>query len=279
MDRDLVLAGLVTAAVGTSLLVAGAWPQTVRQPASARAGERMSWRALWRPVLPGVILTSILIGWAIMEPAESDEPLPPSIVLAGVAFLALWVRVAVRAGHSLTPRPPSFAGTVGLWRPRVVVSTALRAQVDAGVLRAIEAHEAAHARHHDPLRIWLAQLVTDLQWPLPAAQRRFHRWRHTLELARDEEARLAGADGADLAAAVLLAVRLQAPGAMVASLVESECDLHERIVRLLAPVPSDERPAPRAVSALALFAMSLLGVMSGARFGDGMVRMIVRWLP
>jgi len=278
MDRDLVLAGLVIAGVGATVLVAGVWPQTVGEPGSARGWERILWRALWRPMLPAVVVTSILIGWAIMEPAESDEYLPSSIVLVSGLFVTLWLRAGIRGIHALKPRGPYLASTVGFWRPRVRVSEALLARVDADVLQAIEAHEAAHVRHRDPLRIWLAQFVTDLQWPSPAAHDRFRQWRRVLELARDEEARIAGTDGADLASAVLLAVRLQTAAANGATLIESECDLQDRIARLLAPIPSDDMPV-RATSTLAVFPVSFLGVLSGVRFGEGLVQAIVRWLP
>jgi hypothetical protein len=62
MDRDLVLTGLVIATVGTTVLLAGAWPQRIEPPVSARTWERISWRGLWRPMLPAVLVTSILIG-------------------------------------------------------------------------------------------------------------------------------------------------------------------------------------------------------------------------
>ncbi len=41
--------------------------------------------------------------------------------------------------------------------------------------------------------IWLALFVTDLQWPRGSAQRRFADWLATVECARDDEARDAGA--------------------------------------------------------------------------------------
>ena len=90
--------------------------------------------------------------------------------------------------RALAPKQIRSAATVALLRPRVVVCETFGAQLDEHALAAALAHEQAHARHRDPLRIWLAQIVTDLQWPLSGARARFEQWLFALELARDEEA-------------------------------------------------------------------------------------------
>ncbi len=277
MDRDLVFAGLTIIIGGLTLLAAAPWPRRIVPARSARQWERAAWRALWWPGIPVVLVISVLIGWAMMEPATSDEPLPRSALVVASVVLGLWLRAAIRAVHSMKTRTPLVAGTVGLWRARTVVSARLVAQLDADALAAVMAHEAAHARHRDPLRIWLAQLLTDLQWPSPAARQRFHQWRQILELARDEEARLSGVEGDDLAAAVLLAAGMQMPWTTAVSLIGTTSGLEERVSRLLAPVATDEEPVP-ATRALALVPLSLLGVISGIQFGDGLVQTIVRLL-
>ena len=278
MDRELVLAGLTLTIVGLTLFAGGVWSRRVTPPCSARQWERTLWRALWRPVIPAVLMVSILVGWAIMEPAQSDERLPSSVLVVSGVFIALWLRAAIRAIVALREHTPHVAGTVGLWRARVVLSEALTARLDPEALDAVRAHEAAHVRHRDPLRIWLAQLVTDLQWPWPAAQDRFAQWRHVLELARDEEARLSGTDGADLAAAVLFAARLHTSCSAGATLIDGQIGLEARITRLLAPLPSDETLSVM-TSPLTLFPVSLVGVLSGVRFGEGLVQTLVKWLP
>lgn len=101
----------------------------------------------------------------------------------------------------------------GVLRPRILISPRLANALQDRELEAVVEHERAHARHRDPLRLWLAQLATDLQWPWPQARVRFRAWIHALELARDEEALARGVDGADLAAAILVSVRLYQDGA------------------------------------------------------------------
>jgi hypothetical protein len=277
VDRELVLAGLLIITVGLTLFASAPWPRRILPKRSAREWELAMWRALWWPSVPAVAVISILIGWAIVEPAMSDEPLPFSGLVMSAAFLGLWVRALVRAVRALRSRTPVVAGTVGLWRIRVVLSDALVARLDPDALNAARAHETAHVRHRDPLRIWLAQLITDLQWPWPAAQRRFERWRQVLELARDEEARLAGADGADLAAAVLVAVTLQPRGTPGAALIDGAIGLEERIRRLLTPVSPDDLRVPSR-TAIALFSVAVVGMMCGIWFGESFVQTIVKCL-
>ena len=145
------------------------------------------------------------------------------------------------------------------------------------MIRAALAHERAHASNRDPLRIWLAQLITDLQWPWPGAQRRLDAWLDALELARDDEARANGADGAELAAAVLASVRylsrvapqerllLNGTQPVHARLIGDSRALRERVSRLLAPRQElgggDSRLTGVARHAEALLASALLTIL------------------
>jgi len=65
-----------------------------------------------------------------------------------------WVR-------SSTP----LAITVGIVRPRVVITDALRRRLPRPLLRAVLAHEVAHQRRGDVLRKALASLFALLHWP------------------------------------------------------------------------------------------------------------------
>jgi hypothetical protein len=118
-----------------------------------------------------------------------------------------------------------------------VIASALVQTLDERALLAALAHERAHLRHRDPLRIWLAQFITDLQWPWGSARNRFTDWLAALERARDDEARAGGIDGADLAAAVLGSVRFQLGLGDGATLVGRHEELPARIERLLQPLP------------------------------------------
>jgi beta-lactamase regulating signal transducer with metallopeptidase domain len=144
------------------------------------------------------------------------------------------------------------------------------------ILNAALAHEAAHLRHRDPLRIWLAGLATDLQVGARPARSRLTAWRHALELARDEEAREAGVTGPDLAAAILAVTRIERgfPVGTAALLEGNGALLRERIGRLLTPlvpVPTTSRSSAWWVGFLLIVAVAL-GVFGGEALVGGALR-------
>jgi hypothetical protein len=284
VDREAVLAGLILLLCGPLVLICGALTAApaIREDTSAGAIERRRWWRLWTPCLPAVLVGALLVGWALQEPRESDEAIRPAALGVILPLAILWARAGLRAGAAwLRTRPEGAAFTVGLLRPRVVVDPTFASGLEPEGLQAVIAHEQAHARHRDPLRIWLAQIATDLQWPGRAARARFKTWLSALELARDEEARARGADGGALAAAILTAVdrpaRTGHPGP--AAFVEGHPDggsLRERIERLLAPMtapPTDLASRSRLLTATLVVSVAA-ALAVGFAFGDVLVRAI-----
>ena len=223
------------------------------------------------PLLPAALLLAALGGWALLEP-EQSEVVPLVLVASALPFGALLLRATRRAIRALNVHGIEVAAaTVGLVTPRVIVSSKLAAVLDAEALRAVRAHEAAHVRHFDPLRLWIAQVAADLQWPWPGASRRFEAWREALELARDEEARREGVEGADLAAGVLAAARLAERPApvVIACATGAGSLLQTRVLRLLEPLgPEEPGPASRGVWVVALLAAA---AALGAAFGERVI--------
>ncbi|HEX3765874.1 MAG TPA: M56 family metallopeptidase [Kofleriaceae bacterium] len=278
MSRELVLATMVLVLGGAGAWLASWVPAAPelgdRRERSGRQLEARSWRRIWLTLLPAGIALATMSGWALQEPGVTDEPLLPTAALIAVPIGLVWLRCALRACVALR-RPgelPPIA-TVGLLAPRVVVSDEVRGALDPAALDAALAHERVHVRRRDPLRIWLAQIATDLQWPSPSARRRFAHWLGALELARDEEARLDGAPGEDLAAAVVAVARLprRGPGAAIAGLTGAEVSLASRVHRLLEPVPPDGGRRSIALR-LAIVALLAASVAIGATHGDDVLR-------
>lgn len=250
MERESLLSILIVLLGGLTLQPFVWWPSARPADLPPAQLERRSWRRLWYPMVPALLVTAWLCGWALREPDPVRDPLDPWVLLAvWLPFGLIFARAAARGVWSLLRRPIDCGvSTVGLIQPQVVFSPFLAKQLEDGVIRAALAHERAHAIHRDPLRIWLAQLVTDLQWPWPWAARRLEIWLEALELARDDEARAEGADGADLAAAVLGSVRylerqavprpaLRLAGTQLAHarLIGDPGALRQRVSRLLGP--------------------------------------------
>jgi hypothetical protein len=280
MDREYVLTFLLFTTIGLALWLGARIGGPTQEGRSARALEAQCWRALWTPLAPVSVVVAAVLGWYAFEP--DDSVLVPRTLMAWSAVVALVaVRAASRAVRSAWPRETRTIATTGLWHPRVRMSMALRRALDGRALAAAAAHEAAHVRHRDPLRIWCAQLITDLQWPSASARRRLDTWRHALELARDEEARAFGADGTDLAAAILATARYRVAERAAACLISAgAAGLQDRIDRLLRPAPADSgcehtrqtylgSTGPRVIAA----------AVSGAVFGHTIVCFVCRALP
>jgi hypothetical protein len=262
MDRELMLAALVCLLCGPALLAAGALRPRLRRVESARALERHAWRRIWLPLLPAALVLAFLVGWALQEP-EQAEGIEPVLLLPAALFGFHMLRAVLRAVRALrAPAHGPVAMTAGLWRPRIHIAPELAARLDEHALRAALAHEVAHARHHDPLRLWLAQLATDLQWPLTAApRRRFADWREALELARDAEA-CEHVEGSDLAAALIEAARLsraRVAGTAVGLVAEPDGAraFAERIHRLLDRPAADTAGAASTTAATATTAAAV----------------------
>ena len=280
MERECFLSILVALLGGMMILACGWWPARDASGGSARRLERFRWKWIWLPLAPASIIAVSLCGWALAEPDPTPEKASMLLILASVPFALLFGRAAVRAVWSLVrDEGDVVTATVGLWRPRVLFSPYLAKALDDRAIAAALEHERAHVRHRDPLRIWLAQLATDLQWPWPQAQKRFGLWILALELARDEEARASGIDGSDLATAILASARLgrQAILPANAALIADPSTLKERISRLLEPLPLGPPPT-HAVTWTALVVIPvLLGAIGlGSVFGEQIVRTLLR---
>ena len=237
MDRERLLTLLLFLLCGMALHVLPDGPDGAGLTAEAPQRERRMWLLVWRPLIPALIVAAWLCGWELVAPDPVPEHVGIPLIIACSPAVLVALRAIVRAAFGLRSCPgESGIATVGLIRPRILVSGDLARRMDARALRAALAHEEAHQRHHDPLRIWIAQLMTDLQWPRPSANKRLRSWLGALEMARDDEARANGVDGADLAAAIIAALRYRGSTAGVGvRLTGDGNELKDRIARLLQP--------------------------------------------
>jgi len=277
MERESLLTVLMILLGGAALQVIGAWLSTRSRMTPGFERERAAWLRLWWPLTPALIVAAWLCGWALSEPDPVPDRVGPLVFIVCAPFVLIVIRAILRAGWSLLGGPEQFGiATIGLIRPHVVFAPELARLLDDRAIQAALAHERAHVRHRDPLRIWIAQFVTDLQWPWTSAQKRFERWLAALERARDDEARAEGIEGADLAAALVASVRfhrnMTLTAGVCARLTGDRSALEERVARLLQPLagdPKDKTPTTLQVASLlslALVVAVALGVVYGKRF-------------
>jgi hypothetical protein len=276
MERESCLMMLIMLIAGSTLLACGWWPIANAQDRNARRLEKITWRCLWLPFVPALASAAWLCGWALAEPDPIPEKVPISLLVISLPFAAICIRAALRAGWSLFGEPhESGPATVGLVLPSIILPAELAKQLNPSQIGAVLEHERAHARHRDPVRIWIAQFATDLQWPWPQASARLRQWLTTLELARDEEARAAGADGCELADAILISLRLSHPvdPGSRAGLTGAPSALKERVARLLEPLsPEAETQRPKFEGLLIALAAIWPALALGIIFGEPIMR-------
>ncbi len=292
MERESLLVILAILLGGVALQPFVLWPSGAPRAATPAELERRTWIRLWIPLVPLLLIAAVLLGWALREPDPVRDRLDRGALLAVWApFGLLFARATLRALWAIARRPTDCGvSTVGLIQPQVVFSPFLAKLLGDETIRAALAHERAHALHRDPLRIWLAQWVTDLQWPWPPVKRRFDAWLDALELARDDEARMGGTDGADLAAAVLASMRFLARlppqdrarcnGSQLAHarLTGDSRALRNRVSRLLSPLPELARaPGPGKLGSVGYLLPPLLAaaVLLGWAQGDRLVQALL----
>ncbi|MBI1425738.1 MAG: hypothetical protein GC149_20110 [Gammaproteobacteria bacterium] len=258
-----------------------------------RNAERRAWLRLWLPLIPTFIVGAWLCGWALQEPDPVHDPVDSGILItACLPYAMIVARAGFRAIWSLLREPVDIPiCTVGFLQPRVVFSPLLARRLDEAQLQAAWEHERAHARHRDPLRIWLAQIATDLQWPWPSARERFTTWLEMLEYTRDEEARVCGASGVDLASAILATLRHASPALRaqnvlhqggVSTLIGDPRALQRRIARLLAPLPrQDDTATQTGVGSKALIAVLIstliVAYALGVMYGEVVLHLLFAW--
>ncbi|HEV2059684.1 MAG TPA: M56 family metallopeptidase, partial [Solirubrobacteraceae bacterium] len=109
----------------------------------------------------------------------------------------------------------------GLISSRIYVSTGALAALDGDELQAVVTHERHHARQRDPLRIFVARVLADAMFFLPAARRLGERYASLAELAADGAAVRAAGNAAPLASALL---SFQAANPAVAGIAPERVD-------------------------------------------------------
>ncbi len=280
MDREIVFLVLVLLVSGPLLFAGGVVRLPPLRAQSATRLERLRWTQLWLTLTPFAVGVAAVGGWVLVEP-EDSEVVPWAFFAAATPSLVVWLRAVARAVWALASvSEVKTAATVGILFPRVVIAAGFGNRLDDAARAAAMGHELAHARHRDPLRLWLAQFAVDLSWPAHPAQSRLRAWRRSLELARDEEARRAGAEGEDLAFAVMAALRVSQrhPFATAAALTGEGAALRQRVRRLLRPLPPVEKQSHRVLQWLApvgLAATATAATVLGATYGEAIVRLLL----
>jgi Zn-dependent protease with chaperone function len=182
------------------------------------------------------------------------QPVPPA-VLDAAAGLGITGRVdAVGTAEA-------FAVTYRLVRPRILVSTALAAELTTAEVAAVLAHEREHVLHRDPLRILAIRLLAAFAWYAPAASWLASRAVLRRELAADR-ASARGAGRGVLAGALLKLASL--PACPVAAAAGPAPDAPESLEARVAQLEGGRPPRSRLTPPRALGTAGIVAVLAVA---------------
>jgi Zn-dependent protease with chaperone function len=182
------------------------------------------------------------------------QPVPP-VVLDAAAVLGIADRVdAVGTGEA-------FAVTYRLIRPRILVSTALAAELTAAEVAAVLAHEREHVRHRDPLRILAVRLLAAFAWYTPAARWLASRAVLRRELAADR-ASAHGTGRGVLAGALLKLASL--PACPAAAAAGPAPDAPGSLEARVAQLEGGRTPRPRLTPPRVLGTAGMVAVLTAA---------------
>ena len=184
----------------------------------------------------------------------AGKPVPPA-VLGAAAALGIVGRVdAVGTGEA-------FAVTYRLIRPRILVSTALAAELTAAEVAAVLAHEREHVRHRDPLRILAVRLLAAFAWYTPAASWLASRAVLRRELAADR-ASANGTGRGVLAGALLKLASL--PACPAAAAAGPDRDSPGSLEARVAQLEGGRPPRPRLTPPRVLGTAGVVAVLTAA---------------
>jgi beta-lactamase regulating signal transducer with metallopeptidase domain len=206
--------------------------------------ETVGWR------LAGLsILTLVLIAWFVARVAR--------VAIAGKRLAEAWTQQAGRlreyGGVPVyeLPNAGSLVATIGIVKPRILVSSDVVAALTSLELEAALAHECAHVRSADNLK---QLLVRSLRLPFSSGD---GAWVAGREIEADLHALRSGASALELASALVKVARLRRvqrfdPCAATCLIPAGhETALADRLRRLRDLVTVEQQVAPQRVSVLA----------------------------
>jgi Zn-dependent protease with chaperone function len=163
-------------------------------------------------LLPSLLLAVVLVvavfvgGWSIIDQVGSTRRLERFLERRRLPLGPVLTEAAAVAGLSgrvaLVESSERFSCTLGILRPRVVVTKELLDTSTPGELAAVLAHEAHHVRTADPLKMVIARSLARSLFVLPVLGRLYERYLAGRELAADRKA-IRSAGTAGLAGALL----------------------------------------------------------------------------
>ncbi|WP_426455224.1 M56 family metallopeptidase [Paenibacillus sp. S-38] len=191
-------------------------------------------------VLDGVVVfTMLLLFWGAAK--QIFYSLRASGKLERLHHEELTALLAERYGLGpgelqVVEHPDAIALTMGLLRPRIVLSTGLLQMLEPGELEAIVYHEQFHMKHRDPLKTMLMTGCADILWYIPILRWNARQYSAAREVLADASAVRKTGEPVHLGSALLkLLKRKQVHSYAFAYASFAETSINYRIQQLIDP--------------------------------------------
>lgn len=143
-------------------------------------------------------------------------------------------------------KPAAF--TMGLWKPRIVLSSALLSVLDKYEEEAVIYHEAYHMKHYDPLKTWLLRMCATLLFYLPVLRHITNHYKIAREILADNEAIHRAGSPVGIGSALLKLLSMTPANTRLVSSAAcssfAETSINFRISRILDPQQEPIIPVP-----------------------------------
>lgn len=139
-------------------------------------------------------------------------------------------------GVILVDSPKPFAFTMGLWRPRIFLSTGLLQILEPREVEAVLNHERFHRQHGDPLKTFALSMVASVFWYIPLLRWLYVQYKTAREILADRFAIARQGSSAALGGALLKLLKLGPPPRMPFAYASfADTSVNDRIRQLIDP--------------------------------------------
>jgi len=129
-----------------------------------------------------------------------------------------------------------IAMTIGLWKPRMILSSGLMDMLEPSELHAVIEHEKCHVHHRDPLAIFLLSMISKSMWYIPIFAWMADKYPIMIELRADKYAITQMKQSAHLSSALLkLLKQAPTPHVSLSHASFAETSMNVRIMHILDP--------------------------------------------
>ncbi|QGQ47730.1 M56 family metallopeptidase [Metabacillus sediminilitoris] len=132
-----------------------------------------------------------------------------------------------------------IAFTMGFFKPKIVLSSALITMLDKAELEAVIYHETAHQKYYDPLMLLVLQIISEVMWYIPLTRWSYENYKIMIELVADEYAIKRMGSELGLGSALLKLIKTRLSGRGTSALVPfANGTVDFRIKQLINPEPT-----------------------------------------